>query len=143
MIRVPLQQIASYSAGTTSSSSIVNLPIGDFEALVGTVSGTISGGGTNEVYVQTQDVNGNFYDLVHVSFSATTAASNPVLFYIPTSSGQAKYVGSAGASQTAAGVISGVPVLSKTIRFVNTAVGTVSTSPAVVTLFAIGQSGGY
>ena len=93
---------------------------------------------TLDVYLQTQDPQtGTFFDVAHFA-QETGAVTEANAVFVSFGKPQG-YVGVPGQSHIAAGTVSGLPLLSRTMKVVYTYGGTVGTSTATLSIDAVDQ----
>ena len=123
-----------------SGSQIFTIIPTDFNVLVGKLYnvGFAGTSPTLDVYLQTQDpTTGTFFDVVH--FAQETGAVTEANAVFASFGKPVNYVGVPGQSHIGAGTVSGLPLLSRTMKVVYTYGGTVGTSTATLSIEAVDQ----
>lgn len=106
-----------------------------FELNVSQIAATTN---TTDVYIQTQDASGNWYDMVHFQ-QLTASATNSYYATVPIA-GSARYIGQAAATSIAASGF-GVPLLSRAVRVVGLIGGSTPTTSYTVKAWFNHQAG--
>lgn len=129
-LRSPAQsfQVLPGAIIATGVGTAFRLPFTDWDSLLAQLTTTLdSGSGTLDVYLQTQDPAGNWYDMVH--FVQIAAAVTVPLYARLSLEGQS-YVGAVGSKTIAASAV-GVPPITNNFRLAWTVSGTVSFTPTL------------
>jgi len=137
----PQTLIAITEATGVTGSLVTTITPTDWNVAVGKLyaTGFTGTSPTLDLYVQTQDpTTGTFFDVVHYAQITGTITEQNALF---ASFGKPQlYIGAPESSHISAGTVSGLPLLSRTVKVVYTYGGTFATNPTVYfTMGAVDQ----
>lgn len=139
--RIPAiaQVIAIHAAAATTQTDNFTLQANDYDSIAIEVTCSAASGTspTLDVYVQCQDSQGNWRDVVHMG-QVTAVLTNPL--YAEVSSGDSeRYIGAVGSATVAAGSL-GVPILNNNLRVYSVIGGTTPSFTYTVTAYICNQS---
>lgn len=131
----------SFAATGTSSSTVFTLANFDFNCMVAKLYDTTLAGTspTLDVYLQTSDDGGvTFYDLAHFT-QLTTTVTLQNAYFAQVEKGITGYIGQPKNINIAAASVSGLPLLSRTMKAVYTYGGTIGSSNMSLQLYLTDQ----